>query len=134
MLVGNWAGIIRQSEDLARIAHAKGKDAGFAWIKAAKADRHEKSGHLVIGNLPGRESAHHLRDVVGCKHSTFAFGFDQGQKLHLLKMSERAAKAMTDRGDYPTNLRAMMLALWPPKPKELLMIPLTLSCRAVLGT
>jgi len=35
---------------------------------------------------------------------------------------------------YPTNFFAAMLALWPPKPKELLMMALTFISRAVLGT
>ena len=35
---------------------------------------------------------------------------------------------------YPANLFAAMLALWPPKPKELLMMAFTFNSRAVLGT
>lgn len=35
---------------------------------------------------------------------------------------------------YPTNFLAAMLALWPPKPNELLMTAVMFSSRAVLGT
>ncbi len=34
---------------------------------------------------------------------------------------------------HPTNLRAMMLALWPPKPKELFTMASTFISRAVCG-
>ena len=34
----------------------------------------------------------------------------------------------------PTNFLARMLALWPPKPKELLRMALTVIWRAVFGT
>ena len=34
----------------------------------------------------------------------------------------------------PTNFFAAILALWPPKPNELLMTAFTFSLRAVLGT
>jgi hypothetical protein len=37
-------------------------------------------------------------------------------------------------GAQPTNLRAAMVALWPPKPKELLRMTFTAISRAVLGT
>jgi hypothetical protein len=39
-----------------------------------------------------------------------------------------------NEADYPTNLFAAIVELWPPKPNELLTMAFTVISRAVLGT
>ena len=85
---------------------------------------------------------------AGVKRVPVAFGFDEGKEIHPLKLANTRLKAMrklphgpngtagreTSSASQPTNFFARMLALWPPKPKELLRTASTFISRAVLGT
>jgi hypothetical protein len=46
----------------------------------------------------------------------------------------REEKQRNPAARYPANSDAMSVALWPPKPKELLIATLTFASRAVLAT
>jgi hypothetical protein len=67
------------------------------------------------------------RGSGGADKSRFSRTEDHVSKRREEKQRNPAAR-------YPANSDAMSVALWPPKPKELLIATLTFASRAVLAT
>ena len=80
-------------QHLTGVAHGKRQRPDLRRLQAAEVNRHQEGGHLVVRHAPVGEARNDLADLGCLERLAVAFGLDEAEKVHALKLAKAHRKA-----------------------------------------